>query len=154
MILLQPVRSLVAILPQRICEVALAWVTLFTGVIFTFNDKLDAARNPVLASLFEVATQDVWAVVFFTVGAVRLAVLIVNGIYFRTPHLRAILAVISVVLWYRMSDGAIAGLTLSASIYPVFIFADSYNAWRAAREAGTAEGAHEADSHVEHADTN
>lgn len=64
-----------------------------------------------------------WGIVCMAVGALRFAVLAINGAFKRSPHLRAVFAALSAFMWMQISFGFLAAGNYSTAlaVYPGFI---------------------------------
>lgn len=127
---------------------ALAFVNL--GVVSVMNSDLfaDSHYQDVLeigkfaAKYLHVEPITLWTVGFFVVGFSRLAVLFINGAWWRTPLFRSSLAFLSCFLWFQMWLGLAANVSWDSALI-LWVFAlDGYNALTAAHEAGFAQAIH------------
>lgn len=121
----------------RASEWALGWMLFLWGVIL--NSSPDALANSRgLKSLLSIGFQDSWALAAILIGGGRLLVLGFNGTIRRSPHLRAAAAFMSGFFWMQISLGLVASgnATTGLAVYPVLLALDSYNVFRAMREAG------------------
>jgi hypothetical protein len=140
MILIHITASLRQTFHYRASEWALACITLLWSLILLANPNL-FVENPSLRSLGSMASQDVWVSGMLVAGGGRLVVLMINGAWHRTPHLRALGAFCSCFFWLEISLGlwhsGIASTGLA--VYPVLLLLDSYNVLRAAGDARLAD---------------
>lgn len=143
MIIITPWHGITETFKVRVCEYMLASITLMLGLMFYYNSGMFSSNADAFARLVFFASQPTWSIFCTVVGGARIAVLLVNGAYWRTPHARSAFAFINIFLWYQLSAGLIPNAAIGAAVFPVFIVADFYNAVRAAREAATAEVKHE-----------
>ena len=65
-------------------------------------------------------------------------VLLINGAWWRSPHLRALMAFLSCFVWWQMSSDLVPNFALGFALLPPILALDAYNAIRAGREAGVA----------------
>lgn len=122
----------------RASEWALGGVLFLWGVVLHQNPDL-FTTNASLAGLGQMAHQSSWELACLVIGAARLAILALNGTVRRSPHLRAIAAFLSCFFWMQISLGILMSGTGSTglAVYPVLLLLDSYNVFRASREAGS-----------------
>lgn len=122
--------------PARFSEWLLSCILISWGASLLFMDpaKYELA---VFTGLSQIASQAMWAVYAILVGMVRIAALIINGAYARSPWLRLIGAFIAVPVWANMTLGIMAEQVISTAtgVYPWLMFADIYNVYRAAQDA-------------------
>tara|TARA_R110002020_G_scaffold467027_4_gene690230 strand:+ start:39503 stop:39967 length:465 start_codon:yes stop_codon:yes gene_type:complete len=120
----------------RASEWALALMLLNWSIVLFANPELFADR-PSYAPLAAIMPQDTWALVCCSAGAGRLVVLMINGAWRRTPHLRAGGAFVSCFFWFQITMGfaqsEIWGTGMA--IYPVLLALDAYNVIRAITDA-------------------
>lgn len=83
------------------------------------------------------SSQVVWASAATGIGAVRLALLFINGALRRSPHLRAIGAFLSVFVWVQLSFGIMFGDVIGPgiAIFPWLALTDVFNVYRAMGDA-------------------
>lgn len=108
-----------------------AYVILHPGM---FSDpRLYALWTGLLA----VASQQTWGLIAFTVGAVRLGALYVNGRRKVTPSIRLATSFVSAFIWTQIVLGMWNGNTPNTGlvVYPMLILADIYSAFRAGADA-------------------
>ncbi|MDS1135167.1 hypothetical protein [Nitratireductor indicus] len=140
MILAHIKRSFRETFPVRASEWALAAMIFNWGIILVFNDDLFAS-HPSYRVLKDTMAQDCWTVLCLGVGGFRLLVLLINGAWRRSPHLRAAGAFLSILFWFQISMGfALVGTWGTAlAVYPVLLLLDSYNAIRAVTDAAVSD---------------
>lgn len=129
-------RPLAAIAEKRLAEWGLALVLLLFGIILLQPAATFASPNfELMARVFP---EEVWAAGCMAIGAVRLTVLVINGLWRRSPHLRVICAFLSIFVWTQVSlSFFVAGENVSTglAVYPVFVLLDMISTYRAAAEA-------------------
>lgn len=131
--------SLKASFPIRKSEWSAAGLVFGMWVVMSFNDDLFQSSAGYMR-MADVAPQWAWAWACFIVAFGRVAVLFVNGHYWRTPHWRAAAAFFSCYLWYQMA------LALAPTFGVGFVFAmwafvlDVLNFRQALKEAAVSEG--------------
>lgn len=136
---LSPWTSLKASFPIRKSEWSAAGLVLGMWVVLTFNRDLFLS-SPGYLRMAAYAPQNVWAWACFVVGFGRMAVLFVNGHYWRTPHWRAFAAFLSCLLWYQMAL-ALAPTFGVGLVFALWAFVlDVLNFRQAFSEAAVSEG--------------
>ncbi|VVT14956.1 hypothetical protein [Hoeflea sp. EC-HK425] len=120
----------------RASEWALAIMLVNWSLVLFANPELFADRES-YAPLQDIMRQETWALVCFAAGAGRLIVLMINGAWRRSPHLRAAGAFIACFFWSQITLGfaqsEIWGTGMA--IYPVLFALDAYNVFRAITDA-------------------
>lgn len=140
-------RSFRETFPTRAPEWGLASILFLWGVIVGVNTTLFETSSA-MGQLGRIMPQETWATAALIAAALRIAMLCVNGMWRRSPHLRAAGAFISCFFWLQISLGLAQadGLVTGLAVYPVLFLLDSYNVIRAARDAGSADRIHSRDS--------
>lgn len=92
--------------------------------------------NPACAIFLDFAPQHVWGIATFTIGMLRLAALLVNGMWHRTPMFRWVGAMLSTFVWFSISVTFIKSSipNVGLAIYLWAMFADMYSAYRSATD--------------------
>jgi hypothetical protein len=146
MILLHVQRSLKDSVYARGTEWLLAIAMLMWGPIL-WNDP-ELFSRPNYSQFGAVMSQEVWAWTCFVLGAGRIGVLLWNGAYRRTPHMRVVLSLICMVFWYQITlsfwQSAVAGAVAPStwmSAYPIYFVFEFVNIFRASRDAKIADEA-------------
>ncbi len=100
--------------------------------------------NPSFAGLASIAPQGVWAVGLLVTSIVRLAALVINGAWRRSPYFRAVTALLSAFVWWTLLLGILQSNLpgLGIAFYVPMVAFDLYNVYRAMKDAGAAETAH------------
>lgn len=138
MIVAHSFESLKNTFEARASEWALTGVLVSMAVVFLVNDTMFYGEN--FSRLREILDSRFgWAAVFSVVGLVRLAVLVINGAYWRTPHFRAATAFFSAGVWFLLFLGFVRNGSMMAAIAPWIFLLDAYNIKRASHEAGKSE---------------
>lgn len=121
--------------PSRASEWAAAFITLNWGLL-ALNTEGKVIENSA-PQLLNFLSPMIWGVIFFLMGAVRLAILIINGALRRSPHLRSASAFVGCFLWFQITMAFLNGveITTALAVYPVLLAIDFYNAYRIAIEA-------------------
>lgn len=128
-------RSIRQHLLGRASEWALAVMIFNWGIILNFVGPI--FDRPIFADLAANISQESWSIVCMVLGGGRIIVLIINGAWRGSPHLRGGLAFLSMFFWFEISLGLFkTGIpTTGLAIYPVLFFLDLANVLRAADEA-------------------
>lgn len=136
-------KSLRETFPTRASEWALGVMLFLWAVVLSANPDL-FAKNPSFRPLAQIVDQQRWALLCLVVGGGRLLMLAVNGMWRRSPHLRALTAFISCFFWFQISLGFLQAGTFGTglAVYPVLFALDVYNALRAAGDAGSSDRIH------------
>lgn len=94
-------------------------------------------ENPSFHYLLRMANQEAWGLYAFVVGSARATALFINGTWQRTPLIRIIAAFASAFIWTQVLIGVSNAPvpTLAWALYPWFIAADFYSAFRAGADA-------------------
>ena len=145
-ITLHALTSLKATFPIRKSEWLMAFATCAFWLLFSVRYDLFTSSDA-YNGLAALAPQWVWSWFCFFVGIGRLAVLFVNGAYWRTPHARAAFAFLNYFLWYNLTVGLSVNLSLGMISFTTFFFADVFNFRQAFSEAAASEGIHNAGRH-------
>lgn len=121
---------------DRATEWLLALVTASWGLIYLSSDP-SLWQAPSLQPLARIGGQELWGIVAFTLGVTRLAALFINGSQRKSPHARAICAFFSCLIWFQLTLGLLVSLPqpLALAVYPWLFATDTYNVWRASRDA-------------------
>lgn len=112
----------------------------FSAVLFMPGDTFDTGVQWTRFS--EIGTEVEWAVGIGLVAYVRIAALLINGHWRRTPALRAATAVLGAGLWaYVALLFFVPGEPVSTGVgvYAVLAGGDLVSAWRAAKDAAIAD---------------
>lgn len=120
---------------RRLCEWYLACVMLSAGIVLLFSGTFELPPYEIVR---KIANQQTWAVLLTTLGGLRVMVLVANGAIRRgSPHMRAVLALLSAVLWAFLLAGLLA-FNIPLLLGPFLawaIFYDGANSYRAAQDA-------------------
>jgi len=138
MVIVHSIRSLQETFEARASEWMLTCAIVSLGLVFTFNSSM------FYGSSFEglrsiINSQVAWASILLSVGMLRLCVLCINGLYYRTPHFRSFTAFVSSGVWFLFFIGFVRNGSMLMALMPWIFLLDAYNAKRAGREAGTSE---------------
>ncbi len=132
----------------RLAEWFAAGVLLLIGIVLMLNDGMMAASTGRgYQLLLAIADQPTWATTMVLFAVCRLTILLINGAWRRSPHLRALSAFLSCFFWTQ----------ITLSFAPVFGFAfamaagwlalDMTNVMRAMRDARTVDDAYARGKH-------
>lgn len=126
--------------PLRIAEWLMSAVLISWGVILGLNSTVFAI-SPVMGELAHNAPQGYWAVGMLALGLVRFVMLVVNGAWRASPHLRAAGAFLTCFVWLQISFAlARTGIpNVGLAVYPWFLLLDTYNVFRAMSDARVAD---------------
>lgn len=142
MILLHSWNSLQTTFPTRAMEWFLGLAMMLLGLVFFYNAGLFAAYPGPLAGLARIADQPTWAGVCFALGFMRIGALLINGLWWRSPLVRCIMAFLSAFVWYWLSFGLVGNVGISAAFLPLCFVFDVWNAIRCGRKVGVSEFNH------------
>lgn len=124
-----------AFFPRR-SEWSSAAVIAALGLVLTFNETLMATspgRGYLL--LLSIAHQPVWAMVLLLFGLARLLVLLINGLWRRSPHLRAGSAFLACLLWTQLVLSFAPTLGFAFTMACGWLATDMFNVFYAMRDA-------------------
>lgn len=95
----------------------------------------------VFGGLLDVASQEQWGFGAFVAGSTRVVALFINGRWGLTPIIRVATSFMSVFVWFWVCVGLYrSGIPQTGLIvYPGFVLADMFSAFRAASDAYEAE---------------
>lgn len=143
MILAHISNSLRETFPTRAPEWALGAVLYLWGMVLTFNTDLFTTQQS-FHVLAQMMPQSTWAILCLGVGGCRLVMLVINGVWRRSPHLRAFAAFVACFFWFWISLGILQAGTFGTglAVYPILFLLDAYNVIRAARDAGSSDRIH------------
>lgn len=93
-------------------------------------------ENPAALALVKLAPQHVWGLAAFIVGFTRVVALLINGLWYRTPAIRWICAMLSVLIWFFVAAGFTSSpiINMGTVIYGWHMIADMYSAFRSASD--------------------
>jgi hypothetical protein len=126
-----------AFFPRR-SEWAGAALLILSGLILFWNPTLMASSRSNAFDLMEaIFRQETWAKLLFSFGLIRFTVLLINGAWRRSPHLRAITALLSCFIWMQVALSLSASFGLAFAAYAVFLGLEFSNIIVASRDART-----------------
>lgn len=142
MILLHSWTSLQTTFPTRANEWFMGFAMAGIGFVFLMNGGLFAAYPGPLGGLARFADQETWSGICLAAGLARLAALMINGLWWRSPLVRCIAAFVSCFIWWQLSAGLVANIGIASVFMPLCFVFDAYNAIRCGRKVGTSEFIH------------
>lgn len=151
-VFMHSIKSLQQTFAARAGEWALAIITFNIGFVFLYNETLFVDNPTRWSELTAWASQSTWGYIAMGLGTLRLIVLIINGSYWRTPHLRTFFAFLSCFFWWWLVSGLLGNLSVAAAVMPVLLGFDAYNVLRVGREIGVAEYLHRLRKHQRNAE--
>ncbi len=122
--------------PFRALEWLLAVIMIGWGLIL-LHPEFDAARSTWATGLFIQFSPDLFGRACLVVGLIRFTALLINGMWWRTPFARLVTTFAANLLWVCIVFGLVASDTLNTgwAIYPAFVVAEFYNAFRSADDS-------------------
>lgn len=111
--------------------ISLSLVFFLNDTVF-YQETFEGLRN-ILNSRYS------WGLILGMIGLSRLSVLVINGSYWRTPHLRSFTAFLSAGIWFLFCVGFARNSSVLVAILPWVFLLDALNAKRAGHEAGKSE---------------
>ncbi len=132
------VRHIAGSFRQRLCEWELSIVLMLWGVALYHSDV--AAIGRLFGTLFLQCPPDSLAGIAAGVGLARFLALLVNGLWRRTPFIRAAMAMVSLLFWSQISLGLVMSgvITPGWAVYPVFTILEFINVYFAMSDARVA----------------
>jgi hypothetical protein len=127
---------------DRVAEWFMGGVLSAMGVGILLQPTIFTA-NPAFADFLRVAGPPEWGLGLLVLGICRLATLTINGAWRKSPHLRLIMAGLSMFVWYQMSALSWEANTpnLGVVIYPAMLLLEIYCVYFAACDAGLSDEA-------------
>lgn len=109
-------------------------MTTWGSMVLLFPGMFE--QNPACHALLALAPQHVWGLVSLTAGLIRLAALFINGLWYRTPAVRWLTAMISIFIWFSITAAFVSSpiINTGVAVYGWHIIADMYSAYRAASD--------------------
>ncbi|MCO5083210.1 MAG: hypothetical protein M9955_16325 [Rhizobiaceae bacterium] len=131
----------------RLSEWTPAGTIAFLGWILTVNpDLMFSTSSAAYDLMLSIASQPHWSLILMTLGAARLAVLLINGAWRRSPWARALMAFVSCFLWTQIMLSFLPVFGLAFGMSVGFLVTDVINVFRAMRDARTVDDAYAARS--------
>lgn len=132
--------------PRRVTEWASATTVASLGILIsagTMHGFLTplAAGELYLGGLARVAPLAIWGPLLILLGLWRLSALAINGAWRPTPHMRALTAALSGLVYLQLIIGVVAaaGPILALAMLPPLLGAEIYVSMRASEEAREAD---------------
>jgi len=136
----------------RLSEWACAVAIFGIGLVLHFNvDLMANAKSNAYALMLAIGNQRQWAMALIGFGVLRLIVLLINGAWRKSPHLRSFMAILSCFPLYIIAMSFLPVFGVSVVFASVFLGMDIVNAVRAAGDAKISDFAHRGKN--EHAST-
>ena len=127
----------------RLSEWACALAIFGIGIVLHVNaDLMATARTSAYGLMLSIAYQSTWAATMIVFGFLRLGVLLINGAWRRSPHLRSIMAILSCFPLYTIAMSVMPVFGMLMVFAWIFVGMDVFNAVRAAGDAKTVDHAH------------
>lgn len=127
----------------RMSEWACAVAVFGIGVVLDVNpDLMATTKTSAYILMLSIASQAAWAKAMIIFGLCRLMVLLINGAWRRSPHLRSILAIASCFPLYTLAMSFMPVFGIAMVFAWVFLGMDVINAVRAAGDARIVDHAH------------
>lgn len=142
MILVHSWESLQTSFPTRANEWYLGLAMTVLGVVFLINPILFLTYPGPLAGLASFADQRTWCVICLGLGMLRLVALTINGLWWRSPSIRCVMAFLSCFVWWQLAWGLIGNIGIASAFLPLCVVFDAWNAIRCGRKAGVSEYVH------------
>lgn len=122
----------------RLSEWSAACAVFGVGVVLHVNTDLMASPTTSgYGLMLIIASQATWAKGLMIFGFLRLVVLVINGAWRRSPHMRAIMAILSCFPLYTITMSFVPVFGIAMVLAVVFLGMDVINAVRAAGDAKT-----------------
>lgn len=134
----------------RLSEWTAAIVIFSLGWVLTLNPELmtSGATTRGYVLMLAVAEQHTWAVLLKVFGALRLAVLLVNGAWRRSPWARAGTAMLPCFFWMQIALSFATVFGFAVTMAAGFLGMDLVNIFRAMRDARIVDEAYARDRPV------
>lgn len=127
----------------RLSEWACATAVFGIGIVLRFNaDLMAGSKSAAYSLMLSIASQHSWAIALVSFGIARLLVLLVNGAWRRSPHLRSIMAILSCFPLYTIAMSFLPIFGIAMVFAWVMLGMDVVNAIRAAGDAKIIDSAH------------
>jgi len=127
----------------RLSEWACAVAVFGVGTVLIFNeDLMTRSTSNAYGLMLSIGGQPAWAKALVIFGVARLLVLLINGAWRRSPHLRSIMAILSCFPLYTIAMSFMPVFGIAMIFAWVFLGMDVINAVRAAGDAKVVDHAH------------
>lgn len=118
----------------RMSEWACALMIFNWGVILRYNETV-MSLNPSFDGMLQVAQQSTWSTACIWLGGLRLTVLLINGAWRRSPHLRGITAFLCIFIWFQVVLSVSQTFGTGMAVYPVILLTELLNVMRSFQDA-------------------
>lgn len=120
----------------RLSEWYCAAMLMGLGFILSANpDLMASSKTSAYQLLLMIASQETWSTVMKLFAAVRLLILLINGAWSRSPHLRSVSAFVTCFFWTQMALSFLPVMGLAFGMAAGLLALDFANSIRAARDA-------------------
>lgn len=122
--------------PFRALEWLMAVVLIGWGLVLLHPDYA-ADQSTWANTLFAHVSAQLFGQACLVVGLIRFTALLINGLWWRTPFARLVTTFAANFLWVAIVFGLAASDTLNTgwAVYPAFVVAEFYNAFRSADDS-------------------
>ncbi|RFB95238.1 hypothetical protein B5K11_09830 [Rhizobium leguminosarum bv. trifolii] len=121
----------------RLSEWLAGFVLLGLGWMLSANPELMQSGKTDYQLMLMIASQPFWSSVLIVFAAGRLAVLLINGAWRRSPHLRALAAFLSCFFWTQITLSFAPNFGFAVVLACGWLGMDMINIMRAMRDART-----------------
>lgn len=127
-------------LDTRFSEWAISLGLLTWGII-VFSQQTLFEGNSNFEVMSQIADEKMWGFSAILIGAIRLIFLFVNGTYQQSGHIRAVGAILSIIIWTFILASYAALPFIAPNLASLFLIItiDMYNLWHAAGDARKAD---------------
>jgi hypothetical protein len=120
----------------RLSEWFAAIMLMALGFMLSSNpDLMSSAKTGVYQLLLMIATQETWSMAMKLFAACRLVILLINGAWRRSPHLRSLSAFMTCFFWTQIALSAMQTFGYVFVFSAGILLLDFANSIRAARDA-------------------
>jgi hypothetical protein len=127
----------------RLSEWAAAGCLLGMGWMLSINSDLMAStKTQAYQLMLMIAEQSTWATFMLIFAAARLVILLINGAWRRSPHLRSISAFLTCFFWTQIVLSFLPTFGFAFVFSAAFLCLDFVNSIRAARDARIVDAAY------------
>lgn len=127
----------------RLSEWAAAGCLLGVGLMLSANgDLMTSTKTQAYQLMLMIADQSTWASILKIFASLRLIILLINGAWRRSPHLRAISAFLTCYFWTQITLSFLPTFGFAFVFAAAFLCLDFVNSIRAARDARIVDNAY------------
>lgn len=120
----------------RTAEWSCASCLLALGFMLSSNpDLMSSSKTQAYQLLLMIGSQSTWAIIMKIFAAARLLILLINGAWRRSPHLRSISAFLTCFFWMQITLSFLPTFGFAFVGFLFFLIQDFVNSVRAARDA-------------------